>query len=468
MTEPRIAAVSPQVYRDRRNRVREALDGGVVLWLGHVPQPRNYAANTYPFRQNSHFLYFTGLDQPDQALLSYPERDFDVLFARPVTLDEVVWSGAGPERVEMAKSAGVETVENIDRLGSYLTKARSQGLAIHYLPPYQGSSLFRIAELLVIEPSEATAGQSKELMKEVANQRSVKADWEISEIESALEVTAAMHRNAMAAARPGLHEHDIAGLLQGAALQRNRQQAFQPIVTVHGEILHNESYSNRLEDGHLLLIDAGAESPGYYASDITRTFPVGGRFSPLQAGIYEVVRKAHAGAIEALGPAMSFRDVHLRACRIMVEGLRDAGLMKGDPADAVEAGAHALFFPHGLGHMLGLDVHDMEDLGDVVGYGEGEKRSGQFGLNYLRLTRVLEPGMVITIEPGIYFIPALIDRWKQDRMHRDFIDYDRLESYRKFGGIRIEDDVVVTASGSRVLGPAIPRTIPELEAAAGS
>jgi Xaa-Pro aminopeptidase len=430
-----------------------------------VQQPRNYVANTYPFRQNSHFLYYTGLAHPDLALISYPERDFDVLFSRAVTMDDIVWSGAGNDRVEMARRAGVETVEDIDRLGTYLTKARSQGLHIHYLPPYQASSLFRLAELLVVEPVEVTAGASQRLIREVVRQRSIKSNAEIAEIEDALGITVDMYRLAMAETRQGIHEYDIAGVMQGVALKKNRQQAFLPIVTVRGEILHNESYDNLLQDGKLLVIDSGAESPNGYASDITRTIPVNGRFNPAQAEIYRIVLKTQMSAIEAVKPGISFKEVHLHACRVMAEGLHEIGLMKGNVADAVEAGAHALFFVHGLGHMLGLDVHDMEDLGDAVGYGEGEKRSSQFGLNFLRLTRVLEPGMVVTIEPGIYFIPALIDRWNQERTHKEFINYDRLRSFRSLGGIRIEDDVLVTESGSRVLGPGIPKTIAEVEAA---
>lgn len=450
-------AFGPEVYVERRNRIREAVGDGVIVWLGHVPQPRNYLANTYPFRQNSHFLYYTGLSQPELALLSYPERDFDVLFSRVPSITDIVWTGGGDDRAAMARRAGVETIENIERLGSYLDKARSDGKTIHYLPPYQASAQLRIAELLGIQPAEVTAGASQRLIEEVVRQRSIKTEAEIAEIEDALEVTAEMYRAARAEIRPGLHEYDIAGLMQGVALRKNRQLAFPPIVTVRGEILHNESYENLLEDGKLMIIDSGAESPNYYASDITRTIPVSGRFDGAQADIYRIVLDAQLGAIEAVRPGISFRDVHLRACRIMAEGLRGIGLLKGDPAEAVQAGAHALFFVHGLGHMLGLDVHDMEDLGDIVGYPKGEKRSSQFGLNFLRLTRVLEPGMVVTIEPGIYFIPALIDQCHKERRHADFIDYERIAPFRTLGGIRIEDDVLVTATGSRVLGPPIPK-----------
>jgi Xaa-Pro aminopeptidase len=248
---------------------------------------------------------------------------------------------------------------------------------------------------------------------------------------------------------------------------RNRQQAYPPIVTVHGEVLHNHGYDNVLEDGQLLLIDAAAESPRFYASDITRTFPVNGRFNTEQAAVYQIVLRSQMAAIALIKPGVPYREVHSQICHVMAEGLRTMGLMKGNPADAVAAGAHALFFPHGLGHMLGLDVHDMEDLGDVVGYPKGQKRDPQFGLNFLRLSRPLEPGFVVTVEPGIYFIPALIDRWRNERLHRDFINYDKLDPFRNLGGIRIEDNVLVTRAGARVLGPGIPKTIPEVEAAMG-
>ncbi|MBM3285705.1 MAG: M24 family metallopeptidase, partial [Candidatus Aminicenantes bacterium] len=257
----------------------------------------------------------------------------------------------------------------------------------------------------------------------------------------------------------------IAGMIQGIALSGGRQQAFPPIVTVRGEVLHNQSYDNLLEKGMLLLNDSGAESPRYYASDITRTCPVGGRFTSLQAEIYETVLRMQLGTIRMIKSGIPYREAHAGACRILAEDLRSMGLMKGNTADAVEAGAHALFFPHGIGHMLGLDVHDMEDLGDIVGYGKKEPRSSQFGLNYLRLSRPLEAGFVITVEPGIYFIPALIDRWQGEGMHKEFIDYDKVNSFRAFGGIRIEDNVLVTETGTKVLGPEIPKTIAEVEAA---
>lgn len=464
--ESRLSETSwSQIYRDRRNRLREAVGGGVLLLLGHDLQPRNYRDNPFPFRQNSHLLYYTGLSLPYLAVLCYPEPDNDVLFAPTVELDDVIWMGVTETRVDLGRRSGIDTVEDIARLGVYLTKARAGRQHVHYLPPYQASSLFRIAELLLIDPTEVVSGASQVLMEAVVRQRLKKSGVEIDEIERALEVTGRMHRAAMALARPGAHEHEIAGRIQGIALESNCQQAYNPIVTVHGEFLHNHSWKNRLEEGQLLLNDSGAESPRGYASDITRTFPVSGRFTSEQADVYEAVLSAQRSALERIRAGVRYRDVHLHASRVLAEGLKSIGLMKGDPVQAVEAGAHALFFPHGLGHMLGLDVHDMEDLGDRVGYPGGESRSSQFGLNFLRLSRPLEEGYVLTVEPGVYFIPALIDRWKGEQLHRDFVDYDKVERFRSFGGIRIEDDVLVTAAGARVLGPAIPKSRAEVEEA---
>ncbi|MDR1727254.1 MAG: aminopeptidase P family protein [Acidobacteriota bacterium] len=457
------------IFRDRRNAIRKAAGDGAVLWLGHALQPRNYAANAYPFRQNSHFLYYTGLAEPDLALLMFPEPDRDILFARPEDIDDIVWSGPRASIEEMAYGAGIEAVEDVAKLKGVVDVLRKKKRGVHHLPPYQHSTALRLARLLGVRCESTGRRASAALMEAVAGQRSVKSAEEVAEIENALAVTARMHRAAMAVARPGLRESDVAGAMQGIALAADRAQAFDPIVTVHGEVLHNHAYDHVLKSGRLLLNDSGAESPMGYASDVTRTFPVNGRFTKKQAEIYQVVLDAQAAAIGMIRPGVSFRDVHLGACRVLAEGLKAVGLMKGDPADAVESGAHALFMPHGIGHMMGLDVHDMEDLGDIVGYKKKERRSGQFGLNYLRLNRALEPGFVLTVEPGVYFIPALIGRWRGEGKFPEFIDYGRLEGWLDFGGVRIEDDVLVTPKGAKVLDPArcgaIPKSIKDVEAA---
>jgi len=445
------------IRRERRNRVRKAAGDGVVLWLGHVLQARNYADNTYPFRQNSHFLYYVGLNQPDLAVLSFPEEDHDILFWREPTVDDLVWSGPGHTGGELARESGIRTLEAIDKLGECLAQAAASGRKIHYPPPYQGSSLLRIAELLSLTPADAAAGASRPLQEAVARQRVIKSDEEVAEIEQALEVTARMYEAAVRRTRPGAYEYEIAGAMQAVALERGLELAYPPIVTIHGEVLHNHCYSNRIEAGQMLLIDAGAESGRGYAGDITRTYPVSGRFDERQAAVYRVVLQALDESIGRIAPGVDFRDVHIHACKVIAEGMRDLGLMKGKIEDAVMSGAHAFFFPHGLGHMLGLDVHDMEDLGDIAGYIKGRPRSEQFGMKYLRLSRPLETGHVITVEPGIYFIPALFERWREERVHTEFINYDRIEAWIGLGGIRIEDNVLVTPHGAHILGPGIPR-----------
>jgi len=454
-----------EIYHLRRDTIRERIGDGLILWLGSSLQPRNYEGNTYPFRQNSHFLYYTGLSKPDLAMLSFADSGRDVLFADAPDMDSVIWNGPARSVSALARDAGLDAVEELKQLENHIDLARKEGRAIHYLPPYSASSMYRIAGLLKAHPEEVKARISQFLMEEVSKQRSVKSDAEIEQIEDALSVTDRMHRACMAAARPGMREIELSGLIQSIALSGNRQQAYNPIVTVHGEVLHNDSSETVIEDGQLLLNDSGAESPMWYASDITRTFPVNGRFTEIQKEIYQLVLRVQLEAIKLAKPGVTYRDVHTDSCRIMVQGLLDLGLMKGDPSEAVAAGAHALFFPHGIGHMMGLDVHDMEDLGDIVGYGKKEPRSGQFGLKYLRLSRPLEPGFVLTVEPGIYFIPALIERWSSEKQHEAFINYSRVEEFITVGGIRVEDNILITESGARLLGPKIPKTIPEIEKA---
>jgi Xaa-Pro aminopeptidase len=451
-------------YRARREQLRANVDGGAILIPGNTDAPMNYPDNPYPFRQDSHFLYSVGISEAGMAAVVEPDGR-ETLYGRPSDPDDMVWHGPRPHVGDHAAAAGFDRSADIAELSGNVARLRSAGVRVHYLPPYRAERTLRLAELLEIDPGAVGDGASRPLMHAVSRQRSVKSDAEIAEIEDALTVTAEMYRAAMALARPGRTEAEVAGTLQARALVHGRRQSFLPIVSVRGEVLHNHSYGNTLADGDLMVIDSGAESPLGYASDITRTFPVNGHFSPRQREIYEVVLAAQIAAIGAASPERSNRDLHLLAARTIASGLADLGLMRGDVDDAVASGAHALFFPHGIGHMLGLDVHDMEDLGDIVGYPEGESRSSQFGLNFLRMTRRLEPGFVITVEPGIYFIPALIDRWRADGRHAEFIDFDRVETYRGFGGIRIEDDVLITATGSRVLGPGIPKTVADVEAA---
>mgnify|MGYP001829039827 CR=1 FL=1 len=454
-------------YRERRQKLREAIPDGAILIMGNTAASRNYEDNVFPFRQDSHFLYYVGVSSPGMALLLDGDGD-EWLFGPAEGPDDIVWVGPKPGIEDHAAAAGVASWGVSEDLRERVRARAGRGDIVHYLPPYRAQRRFELADLLDSDPRTVNLGVSDDLMRAVLAQRMIKGAEEIAEIEEALAVTADMYRAAMAAAGPGRTESEILAVLVVQAAARGVQLAFNPIVTVRGEILHNETYLNTAADGDLMLIDSGAESTGFYASDITRTFPVSGRFSDRQREIYELVLRAQSAVIDAASPERSNKELHLIAARTIAGGLVDSGLMQGNPDDAVAEGAHALFFPHGIGHMLGLDVHDMEDLGDMVGYPEGEQRSTQFGLSLLRMTRPLEPGFVITVEPGIYFNPVLIDRWQAEGMHRDFIRYDRLDALRGFGGVRLEDDVLITQDGCRVLGPPIPKTVDEVEAAVGS
>ena len=454
------------IFRSRRNHVRVAANRGAILWLGHSLQPRNYTNNAYPFRQNSHFLYYTGLSAPNLAMISFQDDDDDILFARPTDINDIIWSGTRQSPEEMAHRAGIARVENIAGLEETIDKIRKRQMPIQYLPPYQHSSALRTARLLKMRIESVGRKASNQLMERVADQRSVKSAEEIAEIEDALETTNLMHRTAMAVTHPGLRESDIAGTIQGIALSCGREQAFAPIVTIRGEVLHNDSRDNVLESGCLLLNDSGAESPMYYASDITRTYPVNGKFTPRQAEIYQIVLDVQRTALGLIKPGTSFVDVHFGACRTLAEGLQNVGIMKGNSADAVEAGAHALFMPHSIGHMLGLDVHDMEDIGSIFGKKKNAAaRRGPFGLKYINFDRPLRAGFVLTVEPGVYFIPALIEQWRDEKKFPEFINYDKLNAWFSLGGIRVEDDALITQKGARFLGPPIPKTIEEVEAA---
>ncbi len=456
--------MEPRVYSSRRKTLREALPQGVLLFPGLEEASRNYPANTYPFRQDSHFLYYTGLSVPGIALALFPGGK-EVLYADELPLEDLVWFGPMPTPSDLAGKAGIEKTAPLKDLSRDLEEAKARGEEILYLPPYRDSQVLKLHRLLGKDPEEVRRGWSRDLAKAVAAQRSSKTPEEVQEIEKALAVTEGMYQAAFRITRPGLREAQVAGALQGAALAQERQQAFPPIISVHGEVLHSMGYSNLMEEGRLLVVDSGAESPLFYASDVTRTLPVSGRFDPRQKEIYQVVLSAQKAAIAKASPEVTNKELHMLASRVIAEGLGEVGLMKGDPEEAVAQGAHALFFPHGLGHMLGLDVHDMEDLGeDIVGYAEGEERSKQFGLCYLRLARKLEPGFVLTVEPGIYFIPALVESWESEGKFKDFIDYGKVREYLSFGGIRIEDDILITETGCRVLSAGIPKEPDEVEA----
>jgi Xaa-Pro aminopeptidase len=455
-----------KIYQQRRNKLGKAVRSGLLLFLSNGESPMNYAANTYHYRQDSSFLYFFGLNFPGLAAVIDADEERQTVFGNDLDMEDIIWMGPQPSLKSRCAKVGIFDTRPLSELAGVLQQAVRQGRKIHFLPPYRGETALWLEKLLGIRAETVKNYASVEFVKAVVAQRALKNADEIKEIEAALTVSAAMYREAMAMAQPGIYEREIAGWIEGIALAGGGQLAFPAIVTVHGETLHNHYHGNRLQEGDLLLIDSGAETAGGYASDITRTVPVGGRFDPIQRSVYEAVLDMQLTAIAMVRPGVSYRSVHLKSAAVLVERLKDIGLMKGAATDAVAAGAHALFFPHGLGHMMGLDVHDMEDLGEVhVGYDDKTQRSQQFGLAYLRMARKLEPGHVLTVEPGIYFIPALIDQWRSEKRHTAFIRYDKVEKFRGFGGMRIEDDILVTPRGCRVLGPPIPKATAEVEAA---
>ena len=453
-----------KIYVERRARLKEQIGSGLLLFLGNEESPMNYPANPYYFRQDSSFLYFFGLNMPFLAAIVDVDQEKDVIFGDDVEMEDIIWMGLLPSMKERAALVGVAETAPLAQLEETIKTAQQKGKTIHYLPPYRPENVLKVAQLLGIEHDSVKKYASKEFIKAVVAQRNVKIPEEIAQMELAHEVTYDMYFAAMKMAKTGVFEYEIVGKMEGIMGASDCHMAFPIILTKNGQILHNHYHGNQLEEGNLLVMDSGSESPMKYASDITRTVPVGGRFTEKQKQIYEVVLQAQETAIQNIKPGIMFKDIHLQSAAVIATGLKEAGLMKGDTDAAVQAGAHALFFPHGLGHMIGLDVHDMEDLGeDFVGYDHTVERNSQFGLAYLRLAKKLEPGHVVTVEPGVYFIPALIDQWAAENKFDQFIDYAKVEEYRDFGGIRIEDDILVTQDGSQILGKSIPKTVEEVE-----
>ena len=457
------------VYTNRRRLLKDKFDSGLLLFLGNEDSPANYKANTYYFRQDSTFLYYFGIDRPGFAATIDIDNNLETIFGNDMTIDDIVWSGRQPSVNDFAEIAGVKRATTIDKLSEQIISAIKKGRKVHFLPQYRIENILKLSSMSGLNPSNVNDYTSEKLIKAIVAQRSIKSIEEITEIDEAVDIAAKMHIASMKMIKPETDERKIAGMIEGIALSLGYGLSFRPIVSINGQILHNPYYENKMKAGDLLVNDSGAESKLHYASDITRTIPVGGKFSDKQKEIYQIVLKAEMNAINTVKPGVTNSEIHFGAAKDIATGLIELGLMFGNSEEAVNAGAHTLFFPHGLGHMLGLDVHDMEGLGeDFVGYDESIQRSEEFGLKYLRLAKTLQPGFVFTIEPGIYFIPELIEMWKTQNRHPEFINYDMLENYIGFGGIRIEDDVLVTEDGSRVLGSKpIPKTVEEIEAVVG-
>lgn len=450
-------------YVERRQKLMSLVKQGVIVLLGNKEVSLNYPANTYAYRQDSNFLYFIGLDVPNLAAIIDVESNDVVLYGDDIDIEDVIWMGHLPSIKDLAALSGIEHVKPFADLASDLKKQISR--KIHFTSPYRNANKIFLSEVLSIPLPVLKEKSSTDLSKAIALLRSIKDADEIVHLDEIMVYGYEMHVTAMRMAQEGMHEQKIAGTIEGIALQYGARVSFPVILSKHGEILHNHHHNNILRKGDLLLCDAGFESNMGYATDNTRTIPVGGNFTQKQREVYEIVLKANNTAIAMSKPGAFYRDVHLASAKIIAEGLKTLGLMKGDVEEAVVQGAHALFYPHGLGHMMGLDVHDMEDIGEnYVGYDETVQRSDQFGLAYLRLAKKLQPGFVLTVEPGIYFIPALIDMWKAEHKFEQFINYDKVEAYKGFGGIRLEDDILITETGCRIMGnQRIPITPEEVE-----
>ena len=459
-----------EIYRQRRKQLALDMGTGVILFPGNTQSPINFLDNVYPFRQDSSFLYFWGLENPGLTAVIDVDTSSETIFGNDMTLEETVWAGPQISLVSLCEKAGIQAVEQADQLGGILSKALNSGRPIHFLPQFRADNILKLSRLLNINPEDVKAGASPEMIRAVVSQRSIKSDLEIDQIEKAIDITHHMQIMAMKMTSPGMVEQEVVGAMESLVYaEGSSRMAFPTIFSIRGDVLHNPYHKNTMQTGDLVINDSGVESPLHYASDITRTFPVGGTFNSRQKEIYQIVLASQKAAIQAIQPGIEFRDIHTLACRMLTTGLKQIGLMTGDVEESLVAGAHALFMPAGLGHMMGLDVHDMEDLGeDFVGYTDTIIRSTQFGMNKLRLARKLEPGFVVTVEPGLYFIPQLIDKWKTDKAFDQFIDYQKVEAYKGFGGVRIEDDVLVTESEARVLGKPIPKSIADVEAASSS
>ena len=458
-----------EVYLKRRNSLRKNLSGGIALVLGNSESPMNYPANTFHFRQDSNFLYFFGLDFPDLAGVMDIDNNMDIIFGNDVDINDIIWMGDQPTLKERAQHCGVTNTQPFAKLTDYISDAVKKGRKIHFLPPYRAENKILLESLLGIKASIVRDSASVEFIKAVVNLRSMKEAVEIEEMERASAIGYNMQVKAMRMAKPGRIEQLIAGTIEGITYAEGAMYSFPVILSQNGQILHNHSHDQILTEGRLMLCDCGAESLMHYASDHTRTTPVGGKFSTRQREIYEIVLATNNAAMNTAKPGLTYQQVHLMACKVIAEGLINLGIMKGNAEEAVHAGAHALFMPHGLGHMIGLDVHDMEDLGqNYVGYNDETQPATQFGLASLRMGRKLQPGFTVTNEPGIYFIPALIDLWKKENKHTQFINYEKIETYKDFGGIRLEDMLLITDTGCRLIGKRPPITIAEVEAIAAT
>lgn len=454
---------SKETYTARRKKLAATVSDGLILLPGNEESPMNYTDNTYHFRQDSTFLYYFGIDQASLAGVIDADSGESMLFGDDYDIEMIIWTGKVPSIASLGEQIGVRDVKPFSALQEVLKEALASNRKVHFLNPYRSDIQIRVAELLQSDYQSIPELASLELTRAVVAQREVKSREEIDELDKAVDISVEMHLAGMRYARPGMRESEVAAKVAEVALTHNGNPSFPIIATINGQTLHNHYHGNIIKSGDLFLLDAGAETEMRYAGDLSSTFPVDPTFTPLQKDIYQLCLDAHMAAVSMLKPGTAFKDVHLMACRTIFEGLKAFGLTKGDTDEAVKEGAHALFFPCGTGHMMGLDVHDMENLGEQwVGY-DGVPKSTQFGLKSLRLGKALQPGYVLTIEPGIYFIPELIDHWKSQKLHTEFLNYDEIEKFKSFSGLRNEEDYLITDEGSRRLGKALPLTIEGVE-----
>ena len=455
---------SMQTYTERRAILKKKIKTGILLFPGNKESGMNYKDNWYPFRQDSTFLYYFGINQPNLYVVIDLDEDKEILFGNDLTPEEMVWTGAAEPLAVQAEKCGISELKPMATLRDFIKLKKEQDRKVHYLPPYRSNVSVEINELLNIPVHQVEKNKSEEFIRAVVNQRSKKSEEEVEELHKAVDITARMHKHAIRHTKAGVTEKQIAGELQAIAIAGGGNISFPIILTRNGQYLHNHATQATVENGDIVLCDCGAETAMHYAGDMTRTFPVAERFSDLQREVYSIVLDAHESAVAELRPGFRFLDAHLTACSRIVEGLKKMGLMKGDTEEAVNSGAHTLFFQCGLGHFMGMDVHDMENFGEqLVGYNDVLQKSTKFGLKSLRLGKELEEGNVLTVEPGIYFNPFLIDAWEEQGKYTNFVNYGEVQKFRNFGGMRVEEDFLITATGKQLLGDPLAKTADEIE-----
>ena len=453
------------VYTRRRSVLKKKIAAGLIILMGNEESGMNYKDNWYPFRQDSNFLYYFGINTASLVAVIDADSGEEIIFGNELTIEDIVWTGPLPSLGEMAAAVGVTKTQPYNNVETIIRSAMASGRQIHFIPPYRPENKIKLAQWLQVAVDAVGQMVSVPLIKAIISQRACKEECEVAEMHKASIISADMHLAAMRYAKAGMKEYEVMAKVKEAAYAQNASLSFHPIVTIHGETLHNVYSGNTIQEGQMILCDAGAATYMNYAGDLTCTFPVGKKFTGRQKEIYEIVLHAHQTSVAMLKPGVLFKDVYLNAAQKIVEGMQQLGVMKGNAAEAVAAGAHAMFFQCGLGHMIGLDVHDMEDLGEpYVGYTDELKKSTLFGMKSLRLGRALEPGFTLTVEPGIYMIPQLMDKWEAENKFTEFINYPALQSYRDFSGIRVEEDYLITETGYRLLGKKLPMTVAEVEA----